>query len=53
MAKDKAAASSLPDKKAEIASDKDQAIKSAIAQIEKAYGKGSIMRLGEDRKSVV
>lgn len=47
MAKDKAAASSLPDKKAEIASDKDQAIKSAIAQIEKAYGKGSIMRLGD------
>ena len=47
MAKDKAAASSLPDKKAEIASDKDQAIKNAIAQIEKAYGKGSIMRLGD------
>ncbi len=50
MAKDKAAASSLPDKKAEIASDKDQAIKSAIAQIEKAYGKGSIMRLGDRSK---
>ena len=43
MAKDKAAASSLPDKKAEPASDKEQAIKTAISQIEKAYGKGSIM----------
>ncbi len=50
MAKDKASASSLPDKKAEIASDKDQAIKTAIAQIEKAYGKGSIMRLGDRSK---
>lgn len=47
MARDKAAASSLPDKKAEPASDKDLAIKTAISQIEKAYGKGSIMRLGD------
>ena len=47
MAKDKAAASSLPDKKAAPAADREQAIKTAIAQIEKAYGKGSIMRLGD------
>lgn len=29
---------------------KDQALQSAISQIEKAFGKGSIMRLGEDSK---
>lgn len=29
------------------AADKEQAIKNAIAQIEKAYGKGSVMRLGD------
>lgn len=29
------------------AKDKEQAIKTAMAQIEKAYGKGSIMRLGD------
>ena len=50
MAKDKAAASSLPDKKAAPAADREQAIKTAIAQIEKAYGKGSIMRLGDRSK---
>ena len=51
MAEKKAAASSLPDKKAAPATDKEQAILNAMAQIEKTYGKGSIMRFG-DRANV-
>jgi len=47
MAAQKATAASLPDKKAVIAEDKKKAIETAIAQIEKTYGKGSIMRFGE------
>lgn len=43
----KASAASAPEKKAVIASDKKQAIETAMAQIEKAYGKGSIMRFGD------
>jgi recombination protein RecA len=37
-------------KSAEIASDKKQAISTAMAQIEKMYGKGSIMRFGDGAK---
>lgn len=47
MAAQKATASSPPDKKAVIADDKKKAIENAIAQIEKTYGKGSIMRFGD------
>ena len=43
----KASAASLPDKKAVIASDKKKAIETAIAQIEKSYGKGSVLRFGD------
>ena len=35
------------------ASDKKKALETAMAQIEKAYGKGSIMRLGENTGVVV
>jgi len=45
MADKKAAAKAL--KAVEPASDKKQAISTAMEQIEKAYGKGSIMRLGD------
>ena len=31
-----------------VASDKKKALETALAQIEKNYGKGAIMRLGED-----
>ena len=36
-----------PTKTATVASDKKQAIQTAMSQIEKMYGKGSIMRLGD------
>lgn len=42
MAKEKTTVAS-----AAPATDKEQAIKTAISQIEKAYGKGSVMRLGD------
>ena len=35
------------------ASDKKKALETAMAQIERAYGKGSIMRLGENADVVV
>lgn len=35
------------------ATDKHRALETAMAQIEKAYGKGSIMRLGENNKVMV
>ncbi len=35
------------------ASDKKKALKTAMEQIEKAYGKGSVMRLGENQDTVV
>lgn len=35
------------------ASDKKKALETAMAQIEKAYGKGSIMRLGDNADIVV
>ena len=35
------------------ASDKKKALETAMAQIEKAYGKGSIMRLGDNAAIVV
>ena len=35
------------------ASDKKKALETAMAQIERAYGKGSIMRLGENAGVVV
>ena len=35
------------------ASDKKKALETAMAQIERAYGKGSIMRLGENANVVV
>lgn len=35
------------------ASDKKKALETALAQIEKAYGKGSIMRLGENTNVIV
>jgi len=47
MAGSKAAASSLPDKKASVASDKEQAISTAMQQIQRMYGKGAIMRFGD------
>ena len=39
--------SALPEKKAAPATDKKKAIETAMAQIEKMYGKGSIMRFGD------
>ncbi len=48
---DKAASDrAAPDK---AASDKDKALELAIAQIDKQYGKGSVMRLGDDRRPPV
>ena len=35
------------------AADKKKALETAMAQIEKAYGKGSIMRLGDNTRVVV
>ena len=35
------------------ASDKKKALETAMAQIERAYGKGSIMRLGDNTRVVV
>jgi len=32
------------------APDKDKALELALAQIDKQYGKGSVMRLGEDTR---
>lgn len=46
-------AASLPDKKAVPASDKKKAIQTAMSQIERVYGKGSIMRLGDNPKANV
>lgn len=40
-------AASLPNKQAKIATDKEQAIKTAMQQIQKTYGKGAIMRFGD------
>ena len=40
-------ASAAPDKLAKIAEDKEQAIKTAMQQIQKAYGNGAIMRFGD------
>ena len=40
-------ASAAPEKQAKIAEDKEQAIKTAMQQIQKAYGKGAIMRFGD------
>lgn len=40
-------AASLPNKQAKIATDKKQAIKTAMQQIQKTYGKGAIMRFGD------
>ena len=39
--------------KAAPASDKQKALETAVAQIERSYGKGSIMRLGENTGVVV
>ena len=44
MAKDKKAPITTPGQ----ASDKKKALETALAQIEKSYGKGAIMRLGDD-----
>ena len=35
------------------ASDKKKALETAMAQIERAYGKGSIMRLGDNSRVMV
>ncbi len=40
-------ASAAPDKLAKIAENKEQAIQTAMQQIQKAYGKGAIMRFGD------
>lgn len=40
-------AAAAPDKLAKIADDKEVAIKTAMQQIQKAYGKGAIMRFGD------
>ena len=40
-------------KTAAPAADKKKALETAMAQIEKAYGKGSIMRLGDNADIVV
>ena len=37
---------------APVVSDKKKALETAMAQIERAYGKGSIMRLGENTQTV-
>ncbi len=50
MAADKKKSSIEP---AAPAADKKKALETAMAQIEKAYGKGSIMRLGENTHVVV
>ena len=42
------AKASAPVEQAAPASDKKRAIETAMQQIEKMYGKGSIMRLGEN-----
>ena len=42
-----------PAKAAAPANDKKQALQTAVSQIEKMYGKGSIMRLGENTNVVV
>jgi recombination protein RecA len=39
----------MPEKKAEKAEDKSKALESAITQIERQHGKGSIMRLGSSQ----
>jgi recombination protein RecA len=39
----------MPEKKAEKADDKNKALESAITQIERQHGKGSIMRLGSSQ----
>ena len=46
MAEKKKAASASPSPAA--SADKRKALETAIAQIEKNYGKGAIMRLGDD-----
>lgn len=43
----------LKDKTAGAAGERDRALESALSQIEKAFGKGSIMRLGADEKEAV
>ena len=43
-----AAKSKAPVETPDVASDKKKALETALAQIEKNYGKGAIMRLGED-----
>ncbi|MFW6599917.1 recombinase RecA [Propionibacteriaceae bacterium Y2011] len=36
-----------------VVADREKALESALAQIEKSYGKGSVMRLGEDNRPPV
>ena len=33
--------------------DRDKALESALAQIDKQYGKGSVMRLGDDVRAPI
>ena len=47
------AAKKPPLESAAPASDKQKALETAVAQIERNFGKGSIMRLGENTRTVV